>query len=469
MSTTGVIALARPTFDVDLAEDVAAAAVSVLDEVAPGWIGSRNLLFDAATTEAAITSFRDAELDALIVLQVTFTDATMTKTLAAAVDAPLVFWAFPEERTGGRLRLNSLCGTNLAAFALGQAGRSLGYLYRAPDDPMVGVEIRSLLNVGIASPPVESTQLEIEITDEARHSAQRVASVLASSTTGVIGEHPDGFDPCRYEADTVRELTGVTIQRVELDDLFSAAEAAPVDDVEAAKFRASRALGSLDELDQQSLDHSLRIYCGLRELATDNGWTGFATRCWPECFTVYGAAACAPQAMLTDDGIPGGCEADAYGTLTSVVLRELANEPPFIADLVDVDANDDTAVFWHCGVAPLHMADPTVAAGPTVHSNRRKPLLHEFPLKPGRVTIARLSQSGGSHRLVIGGGEMLRAPLAYGGTAGVVRFDRSAESVLNTIMTEGLEHHYGIVYGDHRIELRALAEIWQLPIVDLGC
>ena len=61
-------------------------------------------------------------------------------------------------------------------------------------------------------------------------------------------------------------------------------------------------------------------------LIAENEWSGFATRCWPECFTDFGGAACAPQAMLTNAGIPGGCEADVYGTLTS--LASIRNSVP---------------------------------------------------------------------------------------------------------------------------------------------
>ena len=102
----------------------------------------------------------------------------------------------------------------------------------------------------------------------------------------------------------------------------------------AARRRAESALGDLESLEQAALEKSLRLFCGLQQLAADKGWNGFATRCWPECFTEFGAAACAPQAMMTNDGIPGGCEADAYGTLTSLILKTLADEPPFVADLV---------------------------------------------------------------------------------------------------------------------------------------
>ena len=39
------------------------------------------------------------------------------------------------------------------------------------------------------------------------------------------------------------------------------------------------------------------------------------------------------------------------------------------------------------------MADPAVGVAATVHSNRKLPLLFEFPLKPGRITLARLHRT----------------------------------------------------------------------------
>jgi L-fucose isomerase-like protein len=165
--------------------------------------------------------------------------------------------------------------------------------------------------------------------------------------------------------------------------------------------------------------------------------------------------------------VPGCCEADAYGAVTSLILQWLGHGPAFVADLVDLEPRDGTGVLWHCGLAPLSMANPDVPARATIHTNRRKPLLNEFSLRPGRVTISRLSQSRRLSRLTIGGGEMLDAPLPFSGTGGVIRFDRPVQDVLNTIMTEGHEHHYGIVYGDVRPQLRALAAQLELPVIEL--
>jgi L-fucose isomerase-like protein len=113
------------------------------------------------------------------------------------------------------------------------------------------------------------------------------------------------------------------------------------------------------------------------------------------------------------------------------------------------------------------MADPDGPRRATVHSNRRLPLLYEFAFKPGRITLARLSQSKNQLRLVIGGGEVLKRPLSFSGTSGVVRFDRPAGEVLDAVIGEGLEHHMSLAYGDHRPALRRLARMLDIPALEL--
>jgi len=284
---------------------------------------------------------------------------------------------------------------------------------------------------------------------------------------GIIGDRPTGFEPCAYDPAQLGASTGVTSRSVALPVLFDRAAAADDSRVDELKAEVSVDLTGVEDLDETSLAQSLRLHLGLRDLVDEERFDAIATRCWPECFTEFGAAACTPQSMLTEAGVPACCEADAYGAVTGLILQWLADAPSFIADLVDLDRTDNTAVFWHCGLAPISLADPDPTPAAALHSNRRKPLLNEFPLKPGRFTLARLSQSGGTQRIVVGGGEMLRAPLAFSGTAGVARLDRSVEDTLSTVMSEGIEHHYGIAYGDVRAELRELADQLDLAVVEL--
>jgi len=133
-ATIGVVALGRTTFDVPFAEEITKAAFAQLDGLGVNVIGQRELLFDADAVKAALRVLKAQPLDLLLLLQVTFTDATMTVALADEIDAPVALWGFPEPRTGERLRLNSLCGINLAAHALGKSGTDVGYLFGAPGE-----------------------------------------------------------------------------------------------------------------------------------------------------------------------------------------------------------------------------------------------------------------------------------------------------------------------------------------------
>jgi hypothetical protein len=81
--------------------------------------------------------------------------------------------------------------------------------------------------------------------------------------------------------------------------------------------------------------------------------------------------------------------------------------------------------------------------------------------------VARLSEATGDYRLVVGGGEMLRAPMSFSGTSGVLRFDRPATEVLDRLLGEGLEHHVSLTYGDHVPALLALAKMLDLPVLCL--
>ncbi|NIX18424.1 MAG: hypothetical protein GWN07_00595, partial [Actinobacteria bacterium] len=54
--------------------------------------------------------------------------------------------------------------------------------------------------------------------------------------------------------------------------------------------------------------------------------------------------------------IPATCEADVFGALTALLLQEVYGGAVLVADLVDVDRDDGTAAFWHCGIGPRSMA-----------------------------------------------------------------------------------------------------------------
>ncbi|HCQ66185.1 MAG TPA: hypothetical protein DIU07_13995 [Rhodobacteraceae bacterium] len=457
----GILPLARTTFDVPFAEENLAAMLGALDASGHDIVGPRALLCDEEATRAGIAELQAAGVDQVLILQVTFTDAAMAVTIGAAFTGPLAIWAIPEPRLGGRLRLNSFCGLNLASHALGLNGRAFGWLYADPAGDIAG-DLAALL--AGARP---AGRLDPGPAPAATPEGAAIATGLRGRRIARIGEHPAGFDTCAYDAEAVKALTGVTVDALQLDDLFSAARAAPADTARALRAEVARELTGLDAVDQAELDRSLRLKLGLDDLRQKGQYDAFAIRCWPETFTEYGGAVCGPAGMLGEARVPCACEADVYGSLTQLILLQAAQAPVFLTDLVDMDAADNTGVVWHCGQAPMSMRDAQVPAEATVHTNRKQPLLYQFTLKPGPVTFLRISQAHGQPHMVLGYGEMLRRPMAFTGTSGVVRFERGAGAVLDDIIASGLEHHMALAYGDHRDALRGVAGALGLPLQEL--
>ncbi|WP_420413822.1 L-fucose/L-arabinose isomerase family protein [Roseibium sp.] len=457
----GLLPLGRPTFDVPFAESKLAAMLSAVDACGYEVVGARTLLFDEAATLAAIENLKQENVDQVLILQVTFTDASMAVAAANAFTQPLSIWAVPEPREGGRLRLNAFCGLNLAAHALGLNDRAFSWLYADPDGS-IAPDLAALL-----SGERPAGKLDAGAVPSTDAKGEAVAAALKGRRIARIGEHPEGFDTCAYDPKRIDQLAGVEVEALELETLFDTARQAEAADVAVLRQKLDSQVPNADDVDKDQLDRSLRLKLGLDSIRNSGAFDAFAIRCWPETFTVYGGAVCGPAAMMGEAKVPCACEADVYGALTQLLLMEAAQAPVFLTDLVDVDCEDGTAVVWHCGQAPLSMCDPAVKATATVHTNRKQPLLYQFPLKPGEVTLVRVSQSFNEPKLVLSYGEMLARPAAYTGTSGVMRFDRPASDVLADLIASGLEHHMALAYGDHRQTLRAAAGALDLPLLEI--
>ena len=438
MATVGFFPIARPTFDVDLARSkVQAVQISLKQQC--NLITPQALIMSKDDATLALDQLLSNDLDAIIVLQATFADTTIVKHIAQELKRPILLWALPEAHQGGRLRLNSFCGVNLAAHALHRAGLSYTYVYAEPDDKDALAKIEQFVKASV------------------------VIKRLVTTRIGCIGDHPQGFETCQYNATMLQSRLGVDVVTMPLKQLFAQAQDTKEASIIDTKNDLQQSLFNLAQVKSDEVDGTVKTFAALRQIAREQDVHGFAVRCWPEFFTEMGCAACGAMSMMSDRQVPCSCEADVNGTITQIILQELSGEPAFGSDIVSFDLDKDQAVVWHCGLAPLSMADAHYQPQAALHSNRQKALLMQFPLKSGRVTLARLSEATGELRLVIGSGEMLEAPPAFTGTSGTLRFDRGARNTMDTLIDHGLEHHISLTYGDYVDELRMFAKLCQLP------
>ena len=456
----GILALGRPTFDVQYAKERLTASLNYLSSTNHNILGSCELLLDEQDALNEINKFKNEDLDFIIIIQVTFTDSSTLLKIASCLEKPIGIWAFPEPRQSGRLRLNAFCGLNLASHTLGLNNIPFSWIYENPEKI-----VKSKFEILINSKNSKRPEKILAIPSLGSKKARSIKEKIHNLKIGKIGSHPDGFDTCKYNQKKLMGLCGIKVDEIDIDTFLNNSRNVKSEEIEPTLNKLKKTISCIKEVNQKELILSLKLENSLKKLQEEGAYNAFALRCWPEMFTKYGGAICAPASISTENKVPCACEADVYGAVTQLILQEVSGQPVFLTDIVDIDVDDDTGVFWHCGQAPISMCNPKIKPTATIHSNRKMPLLFEFPLKEGIVTMMRISQSFGEQKMVLSKGKMIDRPLPFTGTSGVINFDNDTKEVLNNIISYGLEHHIAITYGDHIELLSELASELKLPIL----
>ena len=456
----GYLALARETFDVEYAESKFKIAKSLLLSLSPDAIGFENLITNDEGADSALSFFNSNDFEKIFLFQTTFTDAKFLLNFAKSIQKPICIVSFPEPRTGGRLRLNSICGLNLAMHSLIKNDITPDFVIMEEDDKANEMSFSNFIES-----QNESNKIAWDIATIANINADFDYSI-DKQTIGIIGTRPEGFDTCDYDSNEVTSKLNVSLVDLELEDLFDEAKDIEVETIVKTKSTVSSYLAGTEELVQEEFDKSLSIFHGLENLKDKYNLDAFAIRCWPETFTEYGCASCGPMAMMNEKKVSCACEADVLGGISCNILNQMNNNPSLLVDIVDIDKSDNSLVFWHCGLAPISMAkEGTARSG--IHSNRKKPLLHDFSLKEGEITIFRVSKARGRLQFFVMKGQVLDRPNSFSGTSGVINLGENSAHKLEQMFKGGLEHHVAFTYGDISDKLIHFGQQMDIPTYTL--
>lgn len=441
----GLGIVARKFFDMDYVEQVSPSLRKAVesDRAIIHSLGSPLLDPDDAARAASL--FKERECDLVILVSATFADASMAATIAGEIEAPIILWALPEPESpeGGRLRLNSFCGANLAGNALANMDRQYSFVYGAPDDPEA-------------------------LRDLDRHI--RVASTVKSlrkTRLGLFGQHPTGYYACDFDEMQLKRTVGTQVDEVSLVELQARASKVPDDQQQHFLEELRQITKGLDQVDPEQAARTARSYGALRGLVAERKYDAVAVRCWPEFFADYGHAVCAAMSRLTDGGTMAGCESDVNGAVTMMAQHCLTGEAAFIADIVALDKEQNAWALWHCGAGPTSLANPKREIISKTQPNRKIAIGFWFGMKPGPVTIARLSFLRGEYRMLIARGEALDQPPRYQASNALVRLENDAIGAAKKLVELGFEHHVSMCYGDVSEELAMIADRWGIETVRL--
>lgn len=408
-------------------------------------------LEDKAVRE--LERFEQERPDMIVAQFMTFSLGVVVPMFAQRLNVPVVLWSMKEpDPHGGRLQSNSFCAANMNSH----------FMYRM-HVPYFHVH---------ADPG----------TDEARNGLQRAVRLvqtiraLKRMRIGIIGGRVPGFFTSSCDEMLLRTKIGPEIKYITEHEVIETARRLTAEELDAAMkiILSDAAVHPSDGPVESQLKKSAALFAAVCKMKDKFLVDSFAMRCWPEFISsdLYGIAVCSTIGHLTNHGYLTACEGDAYGAVMMRIGQLLSGSLPFFCDMIVMEG--EYGVAWHCGAAPCSLChpgfQPQLCHSATVEGGGVKGVTGEFPLHPGRVTIARLGEKrdGDGFRMLIAAGEGLDTDLFVRGNPLKIKFDAGCDKLRETVIRQGFEHHYVLMYGDHADELLELCRLMEIEPVPVG-
>lgn len=402
-------------------------------------------IVDDSTLKQALRSCREHDVDAVVTLQTTMSDARLARTLCQEWPEPVVLWATPENPEGSMISSCSLVGIHNWASNLFHHQHGFEIVGGDPEDEATMAALRRSTRIVFAHRRLRRFRL------------------------GVIGGQAPGFYAMAPDANALHRTLGAQVQQFSLPQFLDELETIPEDEIATDVKRIERLGLPYRDAAPQDLQVASQLYLGLRGLCRTERLDAVALRCWPELPQKVGQWPYLGMSRLADEGIGIAMEGDGDGALAAAIGRLLGFGPCFLTDWLEHD--DRTITFWHPGNIPLSMAPPLGRPGsPRLarHFNNKKPLVVESTLPPDQpVTIVRLWNVESAYLITAFEGTTVDVRRELMGSQAVVETTNARPPELfDELCHAGMPHHVAVFYGRHRKTLRSWARLSGLKIVE---
>lgn len=431
----GVVCLTRTTYEYKTAQSMYRDTMEELKKIPDvDYTFIEESVIEVEEAEAAAKKFLAADVDGVVMISGTFHLGHLALVFSRYIKKPFLLWA-PNELPydGGKIRLNSVCGLNLNASNLYKTGK---------DDYFCVIGDRI---------------------DEKWVDALRVKVSIERARVGVVGYRAHGFFNVGTDDLDVYAKTGVLIDHFEIADMFS--QEVSGDEVKAME-KEVRELFVCREVNDGQVEKVARLCVSGEKFMKKNNLTVAAVRCWPEFAAAYGISPCAAMSVLQSKGYILSCEGDVEGGLSMLAGAAVGAETPFLADLSQVDLEENFALMWHCGVAPANLWDGKSERSLDTYFAGGKGVTAGFVMKSGHVNVMRIDTARGKTRMFLGGGDCIDMEKQLCGTYCKVRFEKTVKELLDTVCDNGVAHHVAMFYGEYRDVFKMAAKMMGFDVIE---
>lgn len=412
---------------------------------------------DAQEGAVAAEKLRAAGCDIIVGFLTTYMTATMLVPVA--------------QRSGAPVLLINLQPTESMDHERFDTGQWLAYCGACPLPEMANAFLRCGIPFRSVSGYLEDERAWAKIGRWVRAAGVRAA--LRRGRHGLMGHLYPGMLDVSTDLTLVSAHFGGHMEVLEFDDLRVRVE--KVTDAEAAakKKEAADVFALDDSVDDDDFGWAARVAVGLDRLVEDFGLDSIAyyhRGLDGEVHERLGAGMILGASLLTARGVPVVGEYELRTSLAMLIMDRIGAGGSF-TEFQALDFQRGHVEMGHDGPAHLAISDgrPLLRGLGVYHGKRGYGVSVEFDVKHGPVTAFGLRQGrDGSYAFVASEGEVVDGPhLRIGNTTSRVDFGVDPGEWTDAWSATGISHHWALGTGHRVADLRALADLMELDLIDV--
>lgn len=397
--------------------------------------------WNAADAIEICDQFKKEDLDALLIVEVTWIMDSMQYIFINELKIPTVFWAVPYTET-----FSIGCVQHFGSILKTQ-GIEYRYVYGLPDNKEAIAKVKSFAEAGQIIKAVKN---------------MRIALVGPRQTWRVAGPQ----DMSNEEWEFSRKF-GVTLIHIEMQEILSLAE--KIDEKEARKtLKCLSKRTGIVKADDETMLCMARTYMATKLIAEKYNLDAMAAECYP----MFSGVMNLTSSWLADEGFIVDTEGDIGHTMIMYILNRAAKGGACaLGEVGSMDDENNILSLAHEG-STAHSLAESIEKVQISQSGERGTFVG-LPVKQmSCVTVSSIIGARGCYRVLIERADVVEATheeWVNGGEKLLVKLHiaEKASKAVDKLMEKGMDHHLIVKEGDYAEMLATVCKYMGIETVTL--
>ncbi len=408
-------------------------------------LGCNDLIYNEESVDATVARFKEAGVDAVLIINANFGNEEAAADLAMAMDKPVCIWAPLDDEyyEHGMRPTDSQCGS----FGLS----------------------RQMQRYHVPFSHINCCRVDSDTFAEGFDSFVRVACMVKNfrgMRIGQLGARPKPFFSVIWNEGELMEKFGIRIIPINfafVQQAYNEVKETQQDEI-AEVLQYFKDNYEMDDLTPDYLDRMATMVVTYKKLFKEYNVDIMSSECWTGFIQMFdGFCPCAVFGVLNDMGYYVACESDMHCAITASLLTSatLGKKRPFLGEFtVRHPENKNAELLWHCGPFPLSVKAPD---SPALLVNQRE----WFRAKDGTYTVARIDQESGNYMVLPLLCHTVEGPETHG-TYLWGEFE-NLDKIEDRLLDGPYIHHFVEIEGDYRREFKEFCKYFPNLKYDDSC